>query len=134
MRARGLGMADFLMGDVPKTPLYRLRRWWYYNEDRVLKVFCTLVTIWLVAMLLQGCASMDYVWRQARPASVKPWLYVYALDVDAACRMVGAQAKTGQRINGCAQWKPVGCVIFLPESAPRWIVEHEERHCQGWSH
>lgn len=59
--------------------------------------------------------SPFYVWTQTLPASVKPWLYVYAADVDLACRMLGAQAIIGSSIYGCAQWKPANCIIILPE-------------------
>lgn len=98
------------------------------------------VIVFFAAMCvtLQGCSTtenaFDYRWTKTRPASVKPWLYVVALDVDAACRMHGARSAQGDRINGCAQWREFNCLIILPEGAPDWIRRHEERHCEGWSH
>ena len=90
---------------------------------------------WLFVCLgLMGCANYDYEWKQTHPPSLKPWAYVYALDVDLACRSIGAKAAAGKKITGCAQWLPVGCVIYLPENPPPWIVEHEERHCLGDTH
>lgn len=84
--------------------------------------------------LLAGCASYEYDWKRTNSASVKPWLYVTVADVDATCRSFGTPASTSRRINGCAQWKPVGCIIILPHNSPKWIKEHEERHCEGWVH
>ena len=82
-----------------------------------------------------GHASVfGYQWVKARPASVKPWLYVTVQDVDRTCREAGADATGLERINGCATWNPVGCIIYTTPNAPLWIVEHEERHCQGWDH
>ena len=88
----------------------------------------------LLSLLLSGCATLDYRWEQTRPPSMKPWLYVYALDADLACRGLGAQAAATARINGCAVWKPVNCIIVLPENPPQWLIEHEQRHCEGWTH
>lgn len=141
------------MGDPKQTPLYRLTRWWFYNEDRVMQAICLFGLIlfiawsvfpqlipvrfgrWLfVSLGLMGCASYDYDWNQSNPPAPKPWAYIYALDTDLACRGLGAQAAAGVRINGCAIWKPSSCIIVLPENPPHWIVEHEERHCNGWSH
>ena len=89
---------------------------------------------WLV-MLCTGCASTDYQWTKARPASVKPWFYVTVADTDRTCRDVGAdpQRRLG-RINACATWLPVGCIIYLPEGPHLWIIRHEERHCEGHDH
>lgn len=81
-----------------------------------------------------GCASMDHQWTKARPESVKPWLYVTVQDVDRACRDAGAPTEGIDRINACATWKPTGCIIYLPPNAPRWIIEHEEKHCAGFTH
>ena len=89
----------------------------------------------LLALYATAHASIfDYDWHQTRPASVKPWLYVVVQDVDQTCREAGADATGLARINGCATWKPVQCVIYLPPNAPRWIIEHEERHCAGFTH
>lgn len=88
----------------------------------------------IIALLLSGCASFDLDWRHTRPASVRPWLYIYALDTDLVCRGLGADAATRHRINGCARWKAQGCVIVLPENPPAWLIEHEEKHCEGWTH
>lgn len=90
----------------------------------------------IAALYLSGCASMDYEWKQERPASIKPWRYVVVEDVDRTCRelkQAEGQVALG-RNNACATWRPVGCMIYLPQNAARWIVEHEERHCMGWSH
>ena len=84
---------------------------------------------------LSGCASFGYQWEQTRAPSVKPWLYVTVTDTDFACRSAGADLERRlSRINACAQWKPIGCVIYIPENAPRWMIEHEERHCMGEQH
>ena len=88
----------------------------------------------ILILLLSGCASHQYDWKKTRPESVKPWIYVHVIDPDLACRGFGSQAGATVRINGCAVWKPVNCVIVLPENPPKWLIEHEERHCEGWNH
>ena len=105
-------------------------------EDKSFRIPALVLGLCLLAMLFMlGCASMDYDWKQARAPSVKPWLYVKALDVDRACRTMGADPyKRLARINGCAVWRTEGCLILLPYDAPEWIVWHEERHCAGLVH
>ena len=97
---------------------------------------------WLfVALGLMGCASMDemrqheemhcsgwahqvpthqegptfYEWEKTRPESVKPWVYIYTHDPEAACRAIGAQAVGNRIIQACAIWKPSNCIIILPK-------------------
>lgn len=24
--------------------------------------------------------------------------------------------------------------IYAPKGAPRWMIEHEQKHCEGWQH
>ena len=87
-----------------------------------------------IAVSLLGCASMDYEWTQVRKPSVKPWLYIMVQDIDRTCRDVGAHSVYISRFTGCATWKPVNCIIYLPPNAPSDIVKHEEHHCEGWNH
>lgn len=129
------------MGDLRMTPRLRALRWWHRNEDRVLITWVIVGGVVVLACLISGCAVQDvreheemhcagfthqeeapngqpfrYEWQQTRAASAKPWIYLSVADVDFACRTVGADpAHRLDRINGCAQWKPAGCVIYLQE-------------------
>jgi len=103
-------------------------------EVRIEKVFIVFGVL-VVIIMVSGCATFDYVWWKAWPESVKPWVYVTALDVPLACHTLGFDPdRTKGRINACAQWRHEGCLVVLPSDAPRWLIEHEERHCEGWVH
>ena len=88
----------------------------------------------MAALLVSGCAHTDYLWLRTRLPAPQPWFYVSVADVDRTCREIGAQAAVGNRINGCAVWEPTHCTIYLPLNAPSWIIDHEERHCNGEEH
>lgn len=54
-------------------------------------------------------------WFKARPASLKPWVYVYVEDTDDTCRILGADPTNSiERIQACSIWKPANCIIILP--------------------
>ena len=104
-----------------------------------------LIPFWLLALTAAAIgmavwatvnASMfDYDWQQTRPASAKPWFYVKVQDTDRTCRAIlGTNASAMERINGCATWQPTHCIIYITPDAPRWIIEHEEKHCLGFTH
>lgn len=90
----------------------------------------------MVLWLLTGCASVgdQHDWKHTRPASAKPWFYVTVDDPDSVCRLLGSQASHSVRVDGCAVWKPAGCEIYVPAGAPDWLVAHEEKHCNGYTH
>ena len=87
-----------------------------------------------ICLLLSGCATDQYQWKQTRPPSEKPWVYIYALDTDTLCRGLGSKVSFALKIQGCSIWKERGCVIVIPENPPKWLIEHEEKHCEGWDH
>ena len=97
-------------------------------------IFWLCVVALLVCLLLPGCATsgFDYNWRQTRPASAKPWMYVTVDDPSATCRFLGLSAQ--KSYFACAVWAPANCQIILGPNAPLWIIEHEEKHCAGYSH
>ena len=94
---------------------------------------------YLLILLLSGCAGMTlqeheekhcqgfvhqqvpaggvpfrYEWKQTRPESVKPWLYVKVDDPNATCRALGTNFSKDGVIEACAQWQPINCIIILP--------------------
>ena len=117
--------------------LVTVRRFWHRREERILQAVVIICLAGMALLALTGCASFAadlaqheerhcegwthtgeapfYAWERTRPASLKPWLYVYALDVDLACRTLGMQSQAGHRINACAQWREANCLIILPE-------------------
>ncbi len=106
------------------------------NYDSDWGVFLITLIALVAALMLSGCAApgFDYAWTQARPASVKPYIYITVADPDAFCRSVGVSTLYLGRIAACATWKPENCVIYLPPNSPDWIKSHEEKHCEGFSH
>ena len=118
--------------------------WLCRHEDGILKVCIVLMLLGMI-WLMSGCASIPadsaqaheerhcagwkhqvtrrgefpifYEWTKTRPASAKPWVYLYVENVDAACRYQGADAVGNiERIGGCAIWHPVNCIIILPKT------------------
>lgn len=89
-----------------------------------------------MCVTLGGCATGRdlHAWKHTRPASAKPWLYVTVDDPNVICRFLGSTDSHSVRIDACAIWKPAGCEMYLPAGAPRWLISHEERHCEGWTH
>ena len=83
---------------------------------------CSTMPLDLVAHEERHCEGYShtgeapfYTWTQTRAASVKPWLYVKVDDIDRTCRELGTQAQAGHRINACAKWQPINCIIYLPK-------------------
>ncbi len=113
-----------------------LRHYRAPEPEADLGIFWLCVVVILVCLFIPGCAApgFDYAWTQAREPSLKPWLYVVVSDPDRTCRDLGTSTLYLGRIAACATWKPVGGVIYLPKDAPRWMIEHEERHLEGWVH
>lgn len=121
------------MGDVPRKHGLRLILDRAVNDPQFWK-WPTVVLLIVFLFLLSGCASIPSDWKLALPASAKPWFYITVDDPDTTCRFLGSQASHTAKVNGCAIWKPQGCEMYLPARAPRWLIEHEERHCEGWTH
>ena len=101
---------------------------------RPLAIIAWIVLLIILAFFLDGCTSLDYDWKHTKLPSPQPWVYIYPEDVDAACRAAGALTVGFERILGCATSSSSGCTIYLPKRAPAWIIEHEEKHCLGWTH
>ncbi len=79
----------------------------------------------ILLLLLQGCATEQFDWRHEREPAKRPYAVVYIAPelVPTACG-IPARACTvhSQRI------------IYLPEGAPAWYLEHERRHERGENH
>ena len=97
-------------------------------------IVALLIVMVAFGFALSGCASFDYDWQRVHPAAPKPWRTVIVQDVDATCKALHSQGVGIERILGCATWHQDGCMIYLPRDAAPWVVEHEQRHCEGWTH
>ena len=97
-------------------------------------IVALLIVLVALGFALSGCASFDYDWQRVHPAAPKPWRTVIVQDVDATCKALHSQGVGIERILGCATWHQDGCMIYLPRDAAPWVVEHEQRHCEGWTH
>lgn len=83
--------------------------------------------------LSTGQASIfDTQWTKVRAAAEKPYEYYIVVDPDRLCRQLGAT--DAGRIQGCANIQGVRCRIFTTPRPPRDLLEHEEKHCEGYDH
>lgn len=59
-----------------------------------------------------------YEWQHVRPASIKPWVYIYVDDPDSICRARHVQGANRRDLHfdACATWHPKGCEIILPRN------------------
>jgi hypothetical protein len=79
-------------------------------------------------LALTGCA---YNWQPTHaPIPADRWRYVYTDDANRLCRAHGLPWDT----IACAVWGDGNCTMYLPPQAARWIIEHEQKHCQGFTH
>ena len=80
-------------------------------------------------LLLSGCAAMDYDWKfTSAPIHPKQWRYVYLADARKVCQNYYPRAADACTVRGHE------CLMILPINPPRWLVEHERKHCEGWNH
>ena len=85
-----------------------------------------------LTFLLSSCATFDYTWVKTREAMSRPWFYLYTNDVNLTCHSWGIPKDV--EVLACASRTRDPCMIILPVDAPLWLIEHEEKHCYGWSH
>lgn len=86
-------------------------------------------------MLIQGCAHLStappdeqgYIWRLERvPITKDRWYYFELTELMPICRESYACSVVKQ--------PNIFCLIYLPKNAPKWVKEHEEKHCMGYNH
>ena len=106
-----------------------MRRW-----APLAALLCLLALVIPLLCLFAGCAAFERQWWQAREPSPKPWYYVAVNDPAKVCGPILRKAEGADRILACAVPTRRDCTMYLPKDAPRWIVEHEEKHCRGWQH
>ena len=88
--------------------------------------------ILLACLLLTACATYDgYTWtRSTRPSLPVTW---YATgSVEGVHYLCGSHYD-----NACAKYGHWGCVIVaqMDEAhTPKWLADHERKHCAGWDH
>lgn len=90
-----------------------------------------------ILYFIAGCANagiFDVAWVRDIAPSPKPWLYVEVSDAQRVCKQLGVRVAVNAPVYSCASRSMSGCVIYLPKDAPQWLIEHEEKHCAGWSH
>ncbi len=88
----------------------------------------------ICAINLAGCATTDgYEWtRSTRPSLPYIWQVSTAAEVQVECK-----GRANFTVHACASYYPKTCLIIAqtPEAnTPRWIADHEIRHCEGWDH
>ena len=103
-------------------------RIWYWGRFIVALLLAGGIVV-LVLGMLQGCA---YNWRPP----VQGWqpmtrVYHFEESVYEVCK---SYVQFGALPLACVQFKRDECHIWLPKDPPAWLREHEERHCDGWTH
>lgn len=88
--------------------------------------------ILLSALVIASCASLpDWDWeaQPSGPALTPVYIEVHKSVLKDACYpYIHAWA--------CAVRMPLRgfCYIYTEPDPPRWIIEHEEKHCKGYKH
>jgi hypothetical protein len=122
----------------PILPEPEHRPWWIraIQDDEFWKwpsyILCAVLAV-IVLFGLFGCASFDYEWQKANPAADKT-VVVEVSNSDSTCRKLGAVGAGIERVLGCAQWTETVCTVYLEHDAPKWVRDHEAKHCEGWTH
>jgi len=77
-----------------------------------------------------GPDAQGYTWRKDGVAVDKAgWRYHTTKDIFLHCGLE-------PNAQSCALSGVAGtfCDIWLPLGAPAWMIAHEEKHCEGWTH
>ena len=94
-----------------------------------------------IAVLLSGCAStFDYQWVKVRepiPLDRRSEIFTTAMVIEKACgKAPRVSVHTITTTQACAMSTTTldWCFIYLPVGAPKWMIEHEHKHCDGYIH
>lgn len=99
--------------------------------------FTAALTWGLALLLLTGCATNSEGWFEHPVHPGYPYTWVVVPNYTAL--QVTCDTKTGFVAAGCAKWnsKYAHCVIYAEDTeanAPKWLREHELKHCRGFTH
>lgn len=87
----------------------------------------------LISLTLASCAT-DGHWRRTHTAIPAVHVTVPAPELQILCRSLdGARFAN---YYGCASrdYAAGVCWMYTEPNTAAWILAHELRHCQGWSH
>jgi hypothetical protein len=114
-------------------PFERARR--YLTPKRVLCVALVAASL-AVGGFLGGCAGIapDEGWRRTHsplPAKLVP---MRGAELQLLCRT--SDGARHQVYYGCVirDYNAGHCEMFMEPDPPAWLLAHEMRHCDGWSH
>jgi hypothetical protein len=96
----------------------------------ILRRLLLLAFVALCASYLPGCATEEWT-RSDRPELKPVWIVVAQEMVQSVCRH-----NQGFVANACAIYGE-DCLIVAEQDeahSPRWLVEHERKHCKGFDH
>lgn len=86
-------------------------------------VIAILLTVTCFVVAIADLAPQD---KEDYTHYVEPIITVHVVDdLTAIC---------GKLANGCAQGNAETCDIYIGERASPGTLEHEKRHCYGWTH
>jgi hypothetical protein len=91
-----------------------------------------LSLVLLCAFLAFGCATDGYDWKQSSRGSLPVEWWAAGYDaVQTYC-----YHDPGYISRACAIYSSVCLIVAEREEAetPKWLAEHERRHCLGWDH
>lgn len=85
----------------------------------------------VLTLMLGGCATPDFMfnWYRSHEPLPRTWHVVPQSAVQAYCGR-------SDHLLACAYWiEGDHCWIFTSQKNPTpYVIAHEERHCDGWSH
>ena len=88
----------------------------------------------LAGLALPGCAAMVEADWQEHPSHAP--LQSYHIELPDAQLGRACGERPGQYVFGCALLIPSDriCIILTRAHPAEWIMQHEQRHCDGWDH
>ena len=91
-----------------------------------------------LAAAVSGCAihGVNEDWHAQPSFQPLPAHHVTVAESDLPRACGKGQLAAGLRLHGCAI-RLIGenvCVVYTAAEPPRWLMEHELKHCAGWEH
>jgi hypothetical protein len=84
------------------------------------------------ALVVVGCASDPYGWREKPDTESLPAVFVEVgvADLGRACGI------SHPNLHGCARrdFAARVCIVYTGPKPQPWLLTHELAHCAGWSH
>ena len=88
------------------------------------------------ASLVLGACAVSPIQEEWEALPSHPSLPAAFLTVDSDGIAANCGTHPGLYVFGCAKrlFDSRACLVFTRANPQRWLLEHEQRHCDGWDH